>query len=814
MAKQYNLKVQIEAESSLQDEIAKLEQIKKLVKDIEGKLNITADHDKAALAEMIAKMDLLTKAFEKQKKIVEEKTEADKEAEKITKQLSASTDEEVKGKIRYQQATQNQKKILRDLLILEDKEAGTLEKLAAANRRLTAERAKLNLETAQGKTRLVQINAELDKNNAIIKDSNDALGKQRLNIGNYKSALEGLPGPLGQAAQGVSGLGQQFKALLANPIVLLIAAITAAIYGLFKAFTSTDSGATEFAARMEQVSAVIDVVRMRAASLAEGILNVFSGNWKEAADNFSQTFEGIGKQLKSAADAAYEYIHALDELEDAENNYISERADNANKIARLEFLAADRSKPIAERRAALKEAIRLSEEESKWDFDHKKKLLEVEAQYLAEKNNLTKQQVLDFIKLSIEEQKLATGAIALARNSNEEKFKQLEEHYRDMVNADTKFFEENKKNNSKLSAFNEEIAAAEKKRREEELRAKETAYKRQDDLEDARLKRLKEVRDAEAKAAADRKKELEDEAKLEADMLANVLRVGKRYVSEKKEGKKKEKEEEKKLQQEFLEEQIRTADVAANALNEALDKQSEKKIKALNEESISLDKNLARQEARAEQGLSNTLELEQRKQAELEIEKEKQLKADARRQKMMTYWNLVSSYAKDPNVKPDQAALRAAKDIVIAEGITMAFAAKGGIAGEVKDTTTLLSDNLTKSHGSAGDVLTVLDPREGILTAKEMEKLGRDGFFGLKAMLNNPMNDDIMFPKVPVFAPVAVQNNNKDVVKKLDELSEIIRNKPVSNARFDEFGNAITEDINNGIKHIKKVMRKKPGFYR
>jgi len=74
----------------------------------------------------------------------------------------------------------------------QQKNLGTLQKLALSNRKLRAERAKLNLDTKKGISSLKKINAQLDKNNSRIKDSGDAMKKQRLNVGNYGVAVNKL----------------------------------------------------------------------------------------------------------------------------------------------------------------------------------------------------------------------------------------------------------------------------------------------------------------------------------------------------------------------------------------------------------------------------------------------------------------------------------------------------------------------------------------------------------------------------------------------------------------------------------------------
>jgi len=159
----------------------------------------------------------------------------------------------------------------------------------------------------------------------------DSFGKgiadNRLNVGNYSEALQGalgglqqIPGAAGQAAGGLSRLTTVFKALIANPIVLAITAAIAAIKGLFEAFKSTDKGATEIAARMEQLRAIIDVLRQRVITLIDAFTHLFRGEWREAGAAFVETVSGMGTALQDATQAAYDYAYAIDALDDAENN--------------------------------------------------------------------------------------------------------------------------------------------------------------------------------------------------------------------------------------------------------------------------------------------------------------------------------------------------------------------------------------------------------------------------------------------------------------------------------------------------------------
>ena len=149
-------------------------------------------NDKSSLAalqkqaELQGQLNVITKA----------RIKTDNDKIKLQNQLKLATDEEVKGKLRLQKVNAEQRKSLKAEIILNDKLAGTEEKLLAANTKLRIERSKLNLDTKKGTTELKRINAELDKNNARIRESGDAMKKQSLNVGNYGGAISKLTGLL------------------------------------------------------------------------------------------------------------------------------------------------------------------------------------------------------------------------------------------------------------------------------------------------------------------------------------------------------------------------------------------------------------------------------------------------------------------------------------------------------------------------------------------------------------------------------------------------------------------------------------------
>jgi hypothetical protein len=386
--------------------------------------------------------------------------DTEKEVQKIQEQGKKITYDVIKAKEENRKKTKDLTDQVKKEISANKDEVGSINALVDANKKLSEKRDSVSTTTKAGRNEIKAINKEINTNNALIQKNSDGWKAQKMNIGNYSSALGGLPGPLGKVSNGIASMGKQFLMLLANPIVLLIVAIAAALTALFKAFVSTDSGATEFAARMEQVKAIIDVVRQRLAGMAEGIMQLFKGNWKEASAAFKEAFRGIKEQMEAAAKEAYKYAYALDEIEDSENNYISKRAENAKKIAELEFLAQDKTKSAAARKAFLKEAMELGLEEVEFDKNKYKSLLDTELAYLASKSDsrdkVTAEQIKAFILMSDEEQKNASSGLKLVRNNNEAKFKELEDLYAKMLGAETSYFAENKRNLSKMRAAEEE----------------------------------------------------------------------------------------------------------------------------------------------------------------------------------------------------------------------------------------------------------------------------------------------------------------------------------------------------------------------
>lgn len=268
-------------------------------------------------------------------------------------------------------------------------------------------------------------------------------------------------------------------------------------------------------------------------------------------------------------------------------------------------------------------------------------------------------------------------------------------------------------------------------------------------------------------------------------------------------------EAEKKKRQERAEAAKKVFDEVA----EAEQKASDKRIANIDKEISAQEKNVAAQQSRAEQGLSNTLELEQKKSAELQAQREKEFQEEKIRQKTLAYFSLFAGYSKEGPAS--EALSKTARDIVISEAVTLAFAEKGGVVGEMAETTTLTGGSLSRSHKSGKDQIIVAEEGEGMLSLDRMNKLGGSAGFNKLAHLidGGYMTDGVMFERQPIITAVPMfHQNSKNLERKIDTLIEVTKNKPVSNTSLDKDMNVIIETIEGNNRRLIKKMSKQPGF--
>lgn len=177
-----------------------------------------------------------------------------------------------------------------------------------------------------------------------------------------------LPGPVGNAANAMGGLGKQMWALVANPIGAVIAALVGAITLLYKAFTSTNEGADKLDQGLAGLGAAFEVIMNAVAKVAEGLIGLFENPQKALSDfgdmlkeNITNRFEGLmellpalGKAIsllfegefsaagKVAVDAAAKVALGVEDITDK----VSAGIDAINKLGAEALVAANKAAAI------------------------------------------------------------------------------------------------------------------------------------------------------------------------------------------------------------------------------------------------------------------------------------------------------------------------------------------------------------------------------------------------------------------------------------------------------------------------------------
>lgn len=398
--------------------------LKKELEEVDKRLKMMGDALKGFLSEIanmakqnpfdsLKNIEKFEKGITDTKETVKELTKVEADRVKVQEQLKNLTDEQVKAKLRFAKANKDQRDSIKDLIILEDKESGTLEKLAATNRKLTRERKSLNLETEKGRARLKEINATIDANTKTIKDNSDSLTKQRLNVGNYSSSIKDAVQQSGFFSRELAVLGRiqgTLNALLrknkeeviANTVVKKanaratstmsaaqkgfaiatrlsskalkgfktaligtgIGAIVVALGALVAMLTKTQGGMDLIERSSKAVSTTFNVLIDRFSALGSIIKGVFTGDLSlsQAFEQAKQALSGIGDEISREVALVDDITKRLQALRIEASQFTVTQARLRAEIEKLRLVGEDETKSLQDRITALKQAFSLEEQ--------------------------------------------------------------------------------------------------------------------------------------------------------------------------------------------------------------------------------------------------------------------------------------------------------------------------------------------------------------------------------------------------------------------------------------------------------------------
>lgn len=276
----------------------------------------------------------------------------------------------------------------------------SIENLTKSSKALREERKKLNLETAEGKKRANEINQHLDANTEIIKKNSSALEKQRLNIGNYGSALDKVIPGLGGMITGIGGMTKAALAFIATPLGAVLAALGVALAALTSYFRGSEEGQMKLNRIMDIGSAIVgkfsDLIQFLGGTLFKTLAAGFEqiiGFLDKWVPGFKEATEAFEKFLNLDVAA---HISSLEEERVALNRLlITERGRLRNEIEAAK-LRSESTKNVKERTAALAEVEKLTNEL----FDKESRLAQLEKEIAIENGKLANNTIEDNDKIA------------------------------------------------------------------------------------------------------------------------------------------------------------------------------------------------------------------------------------------------------------------------------------------------------------------------------------------------------------------------------------------------------------------------------
>lgn len=348
---------------------------------------------------------------------------------------------------------------------------------------------------------LASINEVTDQ----IKEAEEATQRYYRNVGNYKSALEGMEkatdgakdsilgfisggNPLVQmlintsqqlgsvkqafalAGQGAVMLGKQFLALMANPIVAFLALLAAAFMALKNGIQSSEERMNQFKTIMAPLQMVFDTISNAIGKVCATLLNLvqLATDAVMWLNKMAESLPGIGKYFEQANKTTEEYIN------------IEKQKQEITKLTRDEITkSAEREREISDLRAKFAEKDKYTNEE---------RLKFLDQAIAKEKEQAEANKRLAQMRLENLEREAALADNDAAMNDK------LAQAKAEVIKADTalsnKMRELNAQRVEAINGINAEIAA-EKKAAEEKAKAwreaqkkKEEALKQQQDTEE------------------------------------------------------------------------------------------------------------------------------------------------------------------------------------------------------------------------------------------------------------------------------------------------------------------------------------------
>lgn len=437
----------------------------------------------------LTQLDLLSQAVEDAKNKQDELNKQFKEGAISRDEYNKATKENTKEIKSAETATKS-------LTTAITAEKGSIAALSAENRELIKQRNLLSVTDANNTQKIAELNKQINQNNLLIKSSSSEVEKNRMNIGNYSSALEGVRGSLKGVVPGLGGMGNGLmgitagaKAFTATPFGATLQIIAGLLSVLTESFKGSEEGQKGFNKVTQVTTSLLATIGELVRNLGKYLIDTFS-NPKQAlldlADflknnlinrfkAFSVILDGIvNLDFKKTANGILQIgsgventIEKVQQFGNAVTDVANKALEQGNKVAKLQADIEDLEDEAALRRAQNDiKVAKLREDAIKQEGDAKRKSIE-EAIKLEEES-------ADFsIKIAQKKVELAQAELATATNKKEAQ-DNLEDAEVALAQAQAERYQATLRFEKQLEGLNDaQIKALEKEKQEQEKLAEE-----------------------------------------------------------------------------------------------------------------------------------------------------------------------------------------------------------------------------------------------------------------------------------------------------------------------------------------------------
>ena len=290
----------------------------------------------------------------------------------------------------YNDAIRVISKTVQNQIKQEKEQEGSLKSLRAQLSNLTAEYDSLSeadRKAATGKELKDKINEITDA----LKGAEEETQRYYRNVGNYKNAiieaananipfveqinqmvtsfgglkdyLSGVKTEMIAVSASTSGLTKVLQLLKVALISTGIGALVVALGSLVAWFTKTQKGVELANKIMGALGATVNVLIDRVSKFGSALVNLFTGNFKQAAEDVKAVFSGIGEELVNETKQAWKLAEVLNEIDKKEVMLSMSRAANRAEIEKLKKAADDQTLSTNERIKAAEKAAELEKKD-------------------------------------------------------------------------------------------------------------------------------------------------------------------------------------------------------------------------------------------------------------------------------------------------------------------------------------------------------------------------------------------------------------------------------------------------------------------